>query len=849
MQLSPKQAAFFLFLACAASNAHAHVPHDIIYSLDVSPNFHEDGLVFASSTQFGEAHLVSTNHGETFSESHCGMDRTLVTGHTFSPAFNRDGVVYMVTREGYYKSTDRGGNWVKQDRFDKQEVLAIATAPDYTESRDLYILTKQGLHLATNDGAELETLRKHDEITFGKIEVLDGTLFVHGVYYEKQKMIKGMEHIDYASGRVDAYDLETRQWSPLAERFASSIISDFDISRTGDAYAIAVALKDGTVFRSDNSGDSWKEIFRRNNDYICKIKFSPHYQDDHTIAAGTAKGFMFLSDSQGETWDLKSNGLSRWVHHTDILVTRLLFSPNYKNDKTLLLGKTTGFYKTTDNGDFWRHINVWNTKWGYYVHPAPGKGSKDVFTATYNSGISRSRDHGDTWESANIGITSAFANGMQLSPNYSEDKTIFVVDIATGLYRSRDSGKSWSKIQELDISKFYDQPVLHRELGVSHDFANDGVILLFTVPRRILGVREKHVWKYNDKTKEVKRVVVGNTANYINAFAFPPVGSKENLMFCASGQGVFRSEDKGHTWAHVLKGVPASQVFVSPNLDNDGLVIVMDGDGRLFSSTNWGESFGPSDLNLDQHYVNNLVFSPNYASDNTLYATTFGEGVLRSQDNGRSWSYFGLKGKFLYTGLNFSANYTEDGTIFAPAIDGIYRSTDCGENWNNVLDVTQFLPKEPFLTLKDPQGKAIPIKFGEVALMKQYDAWDAEVGPEIYRKVRNGVQKVSSPNAYLATYYKFRVDSGYAFEVYFYGTSIEYKCVQGKDLGIVEILLDGKSQGRFDLYHATERCDVTGFLKDDLKIGFHTLRIEATGEKNPKSRSTAISFNAANIRN
>ena len=77
MHISVRQTALFVLLAGIASNANAHVPHDIIYSLDVSPDFHEDGLVFASSTQFGEAHLVSTNYGETFSESHCGMDRGL----------------------------------------------------------------------------------------------------------------------------------------------------------------------------------------------------------------------------------------------------------------------------------------------------------------------------------------------------------------------------------------------------------------------------------------------------------------------------------------------------------------------------------------------------------------------------------------------------------------------------------------------------------------------------------------------------------------------------------------------------------------------------------------------------
>lgn len=848
MRFSTRHTALCIFLVSMASSANAHVPHDIIYSLDVSPNFHKDGLVFASSTQFGEAHLLSTNFGETFSESHAGMDRTLVTGHAFSPNFREDGTVYMVTQQGYYKSTDRGGNWTKQRHFGDEPVLAVALAPDYGTSEDLYVLTKRGLYFLADDGAELTVLRQHDEITFGKIEILGDKLFVHGVYYEKQPMIKGMEHIDYERGAVDIFDLTTRQWSPMAERFAASVISDFDATVAGDSVSVAVALKDGTVLRSDSCGRSWQEVFRRSDDYVCRIAFSPFYAEDGTIAVGTAKGFVFLSENKGENWQLKSNGLNRWVHHTNILVTRLLFSPNYRHDKTLLLGKTTGFYKTTDNGDFWRHINVWNTKWGYYVLPAPGKESRDVFTATYNSGISRSRDLGETWESANVGITSAFANGMQLSPNYEEDKTIFVIDIATGIYRSRDAGESWAQIEELDIARYYDGPVLYRELGVSHDFANDGILLMFTVPRRILGVKEKHVWKYNDKTKEVKRVNIGNEANYINAFAFPPIGSKKNLMFCASGQGVFRSEDKGDTWNLVLKR-NASQVFVSPNMDKDGKVVVMDWDGKLYSSKDYGASFRPSDLNLDRYYVNNIVFSPDYAKDNTLYATTFGEGVLRSRDEGATWSYFGLRGKFIYSGLAFSGDYAEDRTIFAPAIDGVYRTVNDGLTWQNVLNPTQFLAKVPFVTLKDRDGNALSITFGEEAMMKQYDAWDPEISPKVYRRIKNGVQKVRSQDAYLGQYYKFRVDSGCAFEVYFYGTGIEYKCVRDADLGIAEIFLDGKSQGELDLYHPAEKCDVTGFSQGDLESGFHTLRVEATGRKHPNSRGTAITFNAANVTN
>ncbi len=375
---------------------------------------------------------------------------------------------------------------------------------------------------------------------------------------------------------------------------------------------------------------------------------------------------MFLSEDGGENWETRCNGLSRWVHHVNILINRLVFSPNYQHDKTIFLGKTTGFYKTTDNGEFWRHINVWNPKWGYFVYPAPGKDSQDVFTATYNSGISRTHDLGETWSSANIGITSAFANGMALSSNYEEDNTIFVLDIATGLYRSSNAGRSWSRVEEVDTAKVVGKPVLYRKLGVSPEFGDDGLIFLFSVPRKILGVTEKLVWKFNDKTKELKQISIGGDRNYINGFAFSPQGSKQKLMLAATAQGPFVSKDEGDSWQQLSRN-GAQQLFVSPDLERDGLIYLMDNKGRMQVSTDTGQSFKSTKLNLEGRYIDNLTFSPNYASDHTL---------------------------------------------FAPAVDGVYRSIDDGKTWANVLNQVQFLPKVPLLTLKDPTGQEIPLVFG-----------------------------------------------------------------------------------------------------------------------------------------
>lgn len=827
----------------------AHVPHDIIYSLDISPTFHQDGLVFASSTQFGEGHLVSSTFGETFSESHAGMQRTLVTGHTFSPTFAKDGTVYMVTKQGYYKSTDRGRNWVKQEHFAEEQVLSICFSND---GNGIYALTRNELHHVGPNGLQpvagfpQRNNVSSSEVTFGKLQRVGDRLFVHQVFYEEPKRKNGMELVDYASGTINVLGITSGEWKSVSDHFGSKVIADFDVS--ADGKTAVVTLEDGTVHRSRDSLQSWETIFTRKNDFVCKVKMSPSFNSDETIVCGTAKGFVFLSDNGGQDWEVRSNGLSRWVHHVNILINQIVFSPNYQNDKTIFLGKTTGLYKTTDSGKFWRHINVWNPKWGYFVYPAPGKDSRDVFTATYNSGISRSHDNGATWSSANIGITSAFANGMELSPNYGDDKTIFVLDIATGLYRSRNAGRSWSRVEEVDTSKVIGKPVLYRKLGISPEFGDDGLIFLFSVPRRILGVPDKHVWRFNDKTKELTQLSIGRSNNYINRFAFSPQASMQKLVFAATAQGIYRSEDSGDSWTQVSR-LGSSKLFVSPNFDQDGLVYSMDNKGRLHASIDQGQSFKPTKLGLDGKYIDNLTFSPRYAEDRTLFASTYGEGVFRSQDAGRTWSYFGLKGKWLFSGPTFSSDYVNDRTLFAPAVDGIYRSTDDGRSWINVLRTTQRLPKVPLLTLRDPTGKEIPLTFGTTEEMKRYQAYDAEVGDVIFQRAPNLFQKVKSPHAYLASYYKFRTKPDYAVEIHFYGTGVEYKCVQSRDLGIVRIELDGETQASFDLYSDQDRFDVTGYERQDLSQDYHVLRIVATEDKNERSSGTAMTFNAANITN
>lgn len=107
---------------------------------------------------------------------------------------------------------------------------------------------------------------------------------------------------------------------------------------------------------------------------------------------------------------------------------------------------------------------------------------------------------------------------------------------------------------------------------------------------------------------------------------------------------------------------------------------------------NWSQL--PSTNNSDFYFVQKMAF----ASDGTLFACTRNNGVLRSADDGGSWTKVlgdGTGGGFSNRGADLEI--AADGTIFASlgifSSDGVYRSNNNGNTWT-YLD--QGLPDTDF---------------------------------------------------------------------------------------------------------------------------------------------------------
>ena len=100
----------------------------------------------------------------------------------------------------------------------------------------------------------------------------------------------------------------------------------------------------------------------------------------------------------------------------------------------------------------------------------------------------------------------------------------------------------------------------------------------------------------------------------------------------------------------------------------------------MLKSIDGGATWGSTGL------TTGLVFAPAVAPGidcNTVYATTWGQGVLKSADGGASWNPAnnGL-GSDLY--LNYITAMPVVGTLFVGSNNGVYRSLNGGANWSQV---------------------------------------------------------------------------------------------------------------------------------------------------------------------
>jgi photosystem II stability/assembly factor-like uncharacterized protein len=151
-------------------------------------------------------------------------------------------------------------------------------------------------------------------------------------------------------------------------------------------------------------------------------------------------------------------------------------------------------------------------------------------------------------------------------------------------------------------------------------------------------------------------------------------------VYAATAYGVWRSPDQGETWTEVNRGIPAPTSTFTQTIAADrrqaGHLVVGSEEG-LYRTTSGGTHWrpvGPRDV-----AIRDVVQSA--AQPRQWLAGTEEDGVLRSRDGGKTWSFVGADvGMETVYAVAFDPS-NEDRVAAAGFEGGVFVSDDGGETW------------------------------------------------------------------------------------------------------------------------------------------------------------------------
>jgi photosystem II stability/assembly factor-like uncharacterized protein len=286
-----------------------------------------------------------------------------------------------------------------------------------------------------------------------------------------------------------------------------------------------------------------------------------------------------------------------------------------------------------------------------------------------------SPDTGKTW----IKKLAALPNKSQImNINFFDKENGVIATIYDGVYITHNGGISWKQSPP-------------RNFNVMDAFFTDSkdniIIIPYSEPINIShdgGLS----WKAVVGTQGSKTAGTYNTDGNAYVMAF---GS------------LLRSSDFGDTW-HVFSNIPFKDIFsftfdhCHPNilyLANENAAVVADGFSHLMVSTNFGNSW---EIKVSKKNTFSPAYSPFFLgsivnSDNAIFAQTRTDGIYRSTNFGENWKSIG--------GANnlFDSRYitaVNDNIIFAVDNDGsVWKTESCGG------DPLVFDAMIPIFTTKD----------------------------------------------------------------------------------------------------------------------------------------------------
>ncbi len=369
--------------------------------------------------------------------------------------------------------------------------------------------------------------------------------------------------------------------------------------------------------------------------------------------------------------DINSNG--------DIYAGAYPFFQNYN-----------GIFKSTDKGNSWAKIETQFEDFQVFsIFITKGN---DIWVGTEGQGVLYlSTDNGQTWENKATGYGSfeCWAIGE------SKDGILFAGDADAGkLYRSTNNGNNWEYLGNIAPLSFvvdtnntvytgtFNGLFSSTDNGITwiqYNFFNNVPIasVIIDAHNNIYcgtGYYDSGDGVFFSTDGGQNWRSLGLTGKEVLSLAFD---SKGTLYAGTQFDGLFKTSDMGQTWTQHQNGIYKKEIF-RLKIDNDDNIFIGSegggsgflsyGGGGVFKSTNRGDSFEQVGIPISS--VRNIVFS----GDSLIFTST-PSGVQKYNRITNKWKNIGLHEVEAIAITNGNLLYV------ATHYDGLYKSTDLGENW------------------------------------------------------------------------------------------------------------------------------------------------------------------------
>ena len=271
-------------------------------------------------------------------------------------------------------------------------------------------------------------------------------------------------------------------------------------------------------------------------------------------------------------------------------------------------------YKSVDAGANWSNDNYGLTApvTHLVVHPT----QPFILYAGTGNGVFRSSNGGKTWSPINNGLNARFVEDLVIDP--VTPTTLYVATLGSGgldgVYKSTDGGDSWTR----------------RSNGITNTNLRSLAIDLLPPQAMYAGAFNGPIFKSTNGADSWFPAASGPPFVPLT-LAIDPHNATRLFAADSSVGGIFRSITSGFSWQSVLDQSGEDGIWVGVSPHTPGLVYATIENAGIFRSVDGGDNWTSVRPGSGK-----LVFDPVSAS--TLYFLSRTEGVLKSTDNGLTWT-------------------------------------------------------------------------------------------------------------------------------------------------------------------------------------------------------------------